>query len=179
MEETPGEAPAVSGDFRTGPVPSSAPRFDESELPPEPADSASPGEQIEYELLTETITFAQAADPSATAECPETGATAQESITCTVTYQGLEVPWNVDINGGEYVFSFEAAAESKPISRDVAEDALRWYAEAEAVLCDMEEFALVTPGGDTGVTCQAQGSGGVETFAMETGTYGTFSFTSS
>ncbi|MFC7328457.1 hypothetical protein [Marinactinospora rubrisoli] len=178
-ESAPAEAAAASGDFRTGPVPSSAPRFDENELPPDPGSSASPTEQIEYELLTETITFAQAADPSATAECPETDASTQESITCTVTYQGLEVPWNVDISGSEFVFSFEAEAERKPISRDIAEDALRWYAEAEAVLCDMEEYLLVTPDGDTGVTCQAQGSGGVETFAMETGAYGTFSFTSS
>ncbi|MFC3995578.1 hypothetical protein ACFOVU_06620 [Nocardiopsis sediminis] len=178
-EEAPAEAAADTGDFRTGPIPSSAPRFDESELPPEPAAGASPTEQIEYELLAETTTFAQAADPAATAECPETDAAAQETITCTVTYQGLEVPWSVDISGSEFVFSFEPRAEQQPISRDIAEDALRWYADTEAVLCDMEEYLLVAPDGDTDVTCQAQGSGGVETFAMETGTYGTFSFTSS
>ncbi|MFC4565050.1 hypothetical protein ACFO4E_24605 [Nocardiopsis mangrovi] len=178
-EEAPAEADAGSGDFRTAPVPSSAPGFDESELPPEPAEGATPTEQIEYELLAETTTFAQATDPSATAQCPETDAATQETITCTVTYQGLEVPWSVDINGSAYVFSFEPWAEQQPISRDIAEDALRWYADAEAVLCDMEEHRLVTPDGDTGVTCQAQASGGVETFAMDTGTYGTFSFAAS
>ncbi|NYE49937.1 hypothetical protein HDA32_005057 [Spinactinospora alkalitolerans] len=173
-EETAAEAPA--GELRSGPIPATAPEFDDSQLPPEPGDSASPAEQIEWNLLSEVNSFAMVYDPSSTADCPDTTASVDETITCTSTYQGMTSTWTVDITGGEYFFSYEYQADELVMSREIAEESLRYSYDAEAVACDMQEYELVTPGVDTGFTCQAQTEYGLETYTMESSAYGSLYF---
>lgn len=167
----------VSGDYRTGPIPASSPEFDESTLPAEPGDTATPTEQIEWEVLKSANQASLLYDPSSTAECTETQASVDETIDCTVTYQGLQIPYTVDVTGGSYIFSYEYRADSVPMVRDVVEDALRYWADAEAVRCDMDEAQLATPDIDSGVVCDAQTEYGVESYNVEVSAYGYVSFT--
>ncbi|TDQ54890.1 hypothetical protein [Actinorugispora endophytica] len=161
--------------LRTGPIPAEMPEFDEGELPPEPTEG-TPDEQIEWEILSTASSYVGSFDPASYADCPATNADTDETITCTSLVYGQSSTWTVDVTGGEYVFSYEYAADMVPLSREFTEESLRWQADSEAVACDMDEYQLGSVG-ESGITCEADdGYGGVTVYDLETSVYGGLSF---
>lgn len=173
---SPTESAESSGEFRSASIPASSPQFDEAALPKKPADDAPFKQKIEYKLLSETAEFAQLVDPASKATCPAVDATKDSTIECTVVYKGLSVPWTVKITGGQYVASYRAEAPKKPISREYAENYLRFREKTEEVACDMPEAVLVTPGADTGITCKSRSDGEITEFDYTVSAYGTARF---
>ncbi|MFE7708802.1 hypothetical protein ACFU6I_24050 [Streptomyces sp. NPDC057486] len=69
----------------------------ELEPQPSPADDASFDENLTYELRRKTLKMAQATGKT-TAECPkDLGSKSGTRATCTTTYEGLKVAWDVTI----------------------------------------------------------------------------------
>ncbi len=135
-------APAGDGgEFRTGPIPSSSVTFDE-ELPE--VDSDDPVVQVEGELVNMVQEFAMVTDSSTSASCDSFDASLNGTIDCTATFQGISIPFTVDIEGGEFIFSYTPTpTEGMVASRDVVEDEMRYMSDNESVRCTMDEFQLV------------------------------------
>ncbi len=116
-------------------------------LPPEPAEGAPVVERLEWKILRATAEYARELPLGTTAECPEIGDSQDRvEVTCTVTYRGLEVPWNAEVSNGGSVTTYSAeAAEGRAVARDVVEDCARHRSGAEHVRCDMDEVELIGP----------------------------------
>lgn len=155
-------------DYRTGEIPASMPEFDDTDFPAEPSESATATEKVQWEVLHYTNEYGMKHDPNSTAKCDETDGSINETITCDVTYGGRDVEYTVDIEGGETFFNYEYKPDNISLSREAVEAGYRWHTDSEAVLCDMSEYELVTPG-DTGITCEADTSTGVRTSTVELG----------
>ncbi|MET9647353.1 hypothetical protein [Streptomyces syringium] len=76
----------------------------EGELQPSPAADAAFSENLAYELRRKTQSMAGATG-KITAECPkDLGSKSGTTATCTTTFEGVKVEWNVSI-GGKSSFS--------------------------------------------------------------------------
>ncbi|WP_046468624.1 hypothetical protein [Allosalinactinospora lopnorensis] len=145
---------AEEGEFRTGPVPNGSADFDD--LPE--VDSTDPAEQVEGELANVVQEFAMTEDPSTDAACDGFDSSADSVVDCNVTFQGIDVPFEVEISGGESVFSYTPdPVEGMVASRDALEDETRYHTGNESVRCTMDEFQLVPVGEDIpDLTCHAK-----------------------
>ncbi|MQA25723.1 MAG: hypothetical protein GEU94_09650 [Micromonosporaceae bacterium] len=153
-----GDADAVKQARKGVPVPSPSGSY---EIPKPagkpPGDAARPDEQILYDLQERVV--AAAGVPAKTkAECEGgviTG-TVDQTVTCGITYEGLVVRYEVDIEGGTPTFNWTAVAESSVLTAEGV--GLAYWAkrgdDAAELRCDrMPEKKLVKLGRDTGYRC--------------------------
>ncbi|MDE3723181.1 hypothetical protein PWG71_17450 [Nocardiopsis sp. N85] len=177
VEEEP--ADVDTGDFNQGPIPSEKPELNESDLPPEPDNSAPLGERIAWEALEQVSTFASMTDPDATYQCPDIAGEEGESVTCTVNFLGEEFEYNIDIQSSGILISYEQDLPEGPLVREMVEDTLRWDAETEYVLCDMEsDLVRGRTSEDAPFTCQAldEETGDVSEYTLSISMYGAYTF---
>jgi hypothetical protein len=98
------------------------PALPEEELQPSPAGDATFGENLAYELRRKTLNMARAAG-EVTAACPK-GLTAKSgtTVTCTTTYEGLKVEWDVTVGDkpgwAQTMVEFEAVPRQGILTRD-------------------------------------------------------------
>ncbi|WP_307126208.1 hypothetical protein [Streptomyces sp. B1I3] len=133
----------------------------EEELRPSPADDATFAENLAYELRRKTLDMARAPG-KVTAECPkDVGSKSGTQVTCTATYEGLDVVWNVSIGEksgwSDNVVEFEAAPGKGVLTRDgVARLLYGNYRDSiDYALCnDIPEAVLVPLDTDTAYACE-------------------------
>ncbi|WP_148046399.1 hypothetical protein [Halostreptopolyspora alba] len=159
-------------EFRTGDVPASSVSFDEEV--PEP-DSDDPVTQVENSISATVQEFAMTIDDSVVTTCDSFDSSVDGTTHCTSTFKGEEMPFEVDITGGDYVFSYEMrATEGMVANREKVEDQTRWISDNPSVHCTMDEFQLV-PIDQTveDVACYAEGDD--TEYEVSFSTYGTIS----
>ncbi|MBM7442859.1 hypothetical protein [Streptomyces sp. HB132] len=131
------------------------------DLQPSPADDATFGENLAHELRRKTLAMADASG-EATAECPEDiGSTSGSQVSCTVTYEGLEVAWNVSIGDtsgwSDNVVEYTASPRTGVLTREgVARLLYGNHSDSiDYVLCnDIPEAVLVPLNTETDYTCE-------------------------
>ncbi|MGH3740537.1 MAG: hypothetical protein ACRDT1_04280 [Micromonosporaceae bacterium] len=145
--------PSPSGDYRNP-----KPKTDE------PGTSASPDEQILYDLQ-ERVVGAAGVEAKTHARCVGgviTG-TVDQSVTCKVRYRGLTVAYQVEIQGGSPTFTWSAKAKSGVLTAEGI--GLAYWAKHNAtssqLRCDeMPEKQLVKLGEDIGFRCYRKSEDG-------------------
>jgi|GEM_PF-6190243 len=172
------DAEAPSGEYRNAPIPAADPAdsWGEDQLPQKPSNEDGLRMVIEHGVLVETATFAREFDPDGTAQCPEVSGSKDEAITCTVTYLGLDLEWEVEVKGGNYVSSYSAQAPDRVVSRSFVEDALRFDQQTEDVYCDIDEHHLTPATGDEKFNCGSLTDGEESTWELVLSRYGEASF---
>ncbi|MEU5168924.1 MULTISPECIES: hypothetical protein [Streptomyces] len=131
------------------------------DLQPSPADDATFGENLAYELRRKTLAMADASG-EATAECPEdVGSKSGTQVSCTVTYEGLEVAWNVSIGDesgwSENVVEYTAAPRNGLLTREGVARLLygNHRDSIDYALCnDIPEAVLVPLNTETDYACE-------------------------
>lgn len=130
-----------------------------SPIEPSPARDESLEAKILYALKSKVAKQAGISIKT-TAQCdPAIKSNADQKTTCTVTYEGLSVPFEVEINGGRTVASYRARPSKALLVKDGVHIAFAHYAEPYADLSslrcsdDLPEKALVEVDGKTGYTC--------------------------
>ncbi|MFG2561287.1 hypothetical protein [Streptomyces sp. NPDC048496] len=120
-----------SGDAGAKPAPVGAvlpqkltepPALPEDELQPSQADDATFGENLAYELRRKTLNMARAAG-KVTSTCPKgLEPKGGSKVTCTTTYEGLEVEWDVTVGDkpgwSDNMVEFEAVPRQGILTRD-------------------------------------------------------------
>ncbi|MGH3646128.1 MAG: hypothetical protein ACRDTM_02975 [Micromonosporaceae bacterium] len=140
------EVPSPSAPYKT-PQPAGKP----------PGDSASPTQQILYDLQQRVVRTAGVSEKTK-ASCAGgliTG-TVDQTVKCTVTYQGLKVTYQVEIAGGTPTFSWVATTEKAVLTAEGVGIAYwaKFGRDAEVVRCDkMPKLKLVPLGKDTDFRC--------------------------
>jgi hypothetical protein len=82
------------------PSPAGKPVGSNPTLSPSPGTNASLAENLKYELRRKTVAMAYAMGRTrATCDRANIAAKADTKLSCTVTYQGVRVPWDVTIKG--------------------------------------------------------------------------------
>ncbi|MBB4929278.1 hypothetical protein F4561_000098 [Lipingzhangella halophila] len=151
------EAPAgADGDFRVGEIPAESVSFDEEV--PEP-ESDDPVTQVENAVSVQVQEFAHTIDDSITTTCDDFDSTIDTTTTCTSTFKGESIPFDIDVTGGEYIFNYEMIpTEGLVANREKVEEQTRWISENESVYCTMDEWQMV-PVDQTveDITCYAEG----------------------
>ncbi|MFD5554123.1 hypothetical protein ACFWIA_09820 [Streptomyces sp. NPDC127068] len=118
-------------------------------LQPSPAAGAPFGEQLAYELRTRTLNMAKAGG-DVSAECPDSAASkAGTELTCTSTYEGLKLTWDVKI-GETSDFSsshveYQATPRKAVLTRDGAARLLYGNYTPDAVRCSGIPRAVLVP----------------------------------
>jgi hypothetical protein len=164
-DRTPVADPGVDYSKLGVPVPSPTGRHatPEPKVRP-PGDNANPSDQVLFDLQQRVVRTAGVV-AATTARCAGgviTG-TVDQTVDCTVTYQGLKVTYQVAITGGTPTFSWVAITEKSVLT---AEGVGRAYwakhgEDATAVRCDkMPQKRLVPLGEDTDFRCYHMGSDG-------------------
>ena len=132
-----------------------------------PGDNASPTDQILYDLQQRVVAAAGVkADMSAACEGGVITGTVDQSVTCTITYDGLDVKYQVDIEGGTPTFNWSAVTGSTVLTSEGV--GLAYWAkhgtDSPELRCDkMPEKKLVKLGKDTGYRCyRKKGDGWVQ-----------------
>lgn len=168
------EAAAPSGEFRNGPIPDADPsdNWGEDELPAEPDRDAPFSEGIEHQVLVWTAEFAHDYDPDASVTCDDTDGSTDETITCTATFFGTELPWQIAISGGSMVASFSPESSERIVSRGFVEDALRYEKDTEDVYCDFEEYVVVDSEADESFECRSLADGEESVWELSLSGYG-------
>jgi hypothetical protein len=116
---------------------------------PSPDEGAPFAEQLAHELRTRTLKMA-AAPGATTAECPKTLASKKgTNVTCTTTYEGLKVQWDVTIGdksawSDNYV-SYEATPRTGILTRDGVARLLFGNFRPDYVLCNDIPKATLAP----------------------------------
>ncbi|CAL9508518.1 hypothetical protein SUDANB121_03602 [Nocardiopsis dassonvillei] len=177
VEEEPVEVDTE--DFNQGPVPSEKPELNEDDLPPEPDNSAPLSERIAWEALEQVSIFASMTDPDATYQCPDIAGEEGESVTCTVNFLGEEFEYKIDIQSSGILISYEPELPEGPLVREMVEDTLRWDAETEYVLCDMEsDLVRGRTSEDAPFTCRSLDAetGDVREHTLSISRYGAYTF---
>lgn len=84
-------------------------------------------------------------DDSVVSVCDSFDPDIDVSVSCTSTFHGIDIPWEVDIvSSDEFTFEYDPVpSEGLVASRDNVEDEMRWTSDAEAVHCTMEEWQMV------------------------------------
>ena len=140
------------------PVPSPTGPYQTPE-PPEgpPGETADPTQQILYDLRQRVVRMAGI--PIQTeASCAGgviTG-TVDQNVTCSVTYQGLTVEYQVEITGGTPTFTWVATTDTGLLTAEGVGQAYwaKYGTDASEVRCDpMPEQRLVKLGEDTDYRC--------------------------
>jgi hypothetical protein len=140
-------------------VPAPGPKLDEDPQPttPEPADSAPAIDKIKWELGKQTIkTAGVAKDTTATCTPNTISGKQDETIKCTVTYAGQQVPYSVNVDGGEYFVSYKYLPTKGVLLREVVLNEFghsSYYDTARDPQCTVPEVALVDLDAPTGATC--------------------------
>lgn len=133
----------------------------DEELQPSPADDAPFAENLAYELRRKTLDMARAPG-KVTADCPkDVGSRSGTRVTCTTTYEGLKVVWNVSIGkksgwSDNYV-EYQAAPAKGLLTRDgVARLLYGNYRDSiDYALCnDIPAAVLVPLDTDTAYSCE-------------------------
>lgn len=168
----------ADGDFRNAPVPTTDPDDAwEQDLPEEPSRDASLGEQIEYELTSAAAEFSHHYDADASVECPDVKGDKDEDVTCDMTYFGQKIAWDVSISGGSMVARYEYQSDQAVLSREYLENALRFKAEAEDVMCELDaEFTAVNPQEIEPITCHSRKDGTQTVWQLRVGGSGSTTF---
>lgn len=129
-----------------------------------PGDNASPSDQVLYDLQQRVVRTAGVVATTA-ARCSGgviTG-TVDQSVECTVTYQGLKITYDVKITGGTPTFSWVATTKKSVLTAAGVGRAYwaKYGADATDVRCDkMPEKRLVPIGEDTDFRCYYEGPDG-------------------
>lgn len=140
------------------PVPSPSGSY-ETPKPPvrTPGDNASPTDQILYDLQQRVVAAAGVkAQMSAACEGGVITGTVDQTVTCTITYDGLDVKYQVDIDGGTPTFNWTAVTDSTVLTSEGVGLAYwaRYGADSPELRCDkMPDKKLVKVGKDTGYRC--------------------------
>lgn len=129
-----------------------------------PGENASPADQVLYDLQQRVVRTAGVTARTA-ARCGGgviTG-TVDQTLDCTVSYQGLKVKYHVEITGGTPTFSWVATTDKSVLTAEGVARAYwaRYGAEAAEVRCDkMPQKRLVPIGEPSDYRCYHQGSDG-------------------
>ncbi|MEW2298221.1 hypothetical protein ABZ719_36995 [Streptomyces sp. NPDC006743] len=138
----------------------------ELEPSPSPAGSAPFSDQLAYELRSKTLEMADAPGRT-TAQCPKTtGSKKGTKVTCTSTYEGLEIRWEVTLGDkapwsvtGDYV-SYEATPSTGILTRDGVARVLYGNFGPEYVLCnDIPKAVLAPLNAPSKYSCEPVGKG--------------------
>ncbi|EYT83937.1 hypothetical protein CF54_04335 [Streptomyces sp. Tu 6176] len=128
---------------------------------PSPAASAPFAEQLAYELRSRTLEMA-AAPGSTTGKCPRTAVSKKGAkVTCTTTYKGLEVRWDVTLGdkapwsvSGDYV-SYKALPRTGILTRDGVARLFYGNFSPDYLLCnDIPEAVLAPLNAKSAYTCE-------------------------
>lgn len=168
----------AEGDFRNAPVPEADPKDAwEQDLPTKPGSDKSMGEQIEFELVSAAAEFAHQYDDKAEVECPDVEGGKDKTVTCEMTYFGQKVEWEVSISGGTMVATFEYKSDQSVLSREYLENALRFKAQTEYVMCELdEEFTAVETANIEPITCHSLKDGEQTGWEVSVGSRGATTF---
>ncbi len=156
QQERPAPEAAASGLPVTEPDEESAPPSPTPQVSP-PGETATPAEQILYDLQSRVVLTAGVPAPT-TAECDAsviTG-TIDQHLTCTVTYQGLTISYEVQVEGGRQTFSWRATTTESVLTAAGVQAAYwrAFHADHDELRCDdMPEAELVPLSEDTGYRC--------------------------
>jgi hypothetical protein len=128
---------------------------------PSPSDDATLSENLAYELRRKTLDMAKAAG-EVTARCPKKVASKNGTrVTCTTTYEGLEVVWDVNIGEksalSDNLVEYEAVPRKGILTRDgVARLLYGNYRDSiDYALCnDIPQAVLVPLNAKTTYTCE-------------------------
>ncbi|MEU9673437.1 hypothetical protein AB0D92_07805 [Streptomyces parvus] len=123
-----------------------------------PAADATFAENVAYELEDKTLTMAGFAGET-TGRCPkDLGSTPGSAATCTVTYEGLEVEWNVTIGEkgwSDNVVEYEAFPLQGILTRDgLARLLFGNNSGLDYALCNDIPKAVLVPLGETTYKCE-------------------------
>lgn len=153
-----GESDAVEKAKEGVPVPSPSSSYETPKPAGKPpGDAARPDEQILYDLQERVVATAGVqAETKAKCEGGVITGTVDQTVTCNITYEGLVVTYEVDIEGGTPTFNWTAVAESSVLTAEGV--GLAYWAkhgdDAAELRCDkMPEKKLVKLGKDTGYRC--------------------------
>lgn len=160
-------------------------RWQKPELPAEPSGSDRTA-KLKYDLIKSVITAAGVTSKSISAKCANEplDMTKDKSVECTVTYEGLTVPFAVEIKGGQYVASYTYRPNKLPLAKEKAEwellySEVRYRNDIAAASCDMKAVELVDVAREGAFNCKLTKVDG--TTIQELGTlsiYGDVYFTS-
>jgi hypothetical protein len=164
-DHAPARDPGVDYSKLGVPVPSPSGRY--ATLEPKvktPGDNASPSDQVLFDLQQRVVRTAGvvAATRARCAGGVITG-TIDQTVDCTVTYQGLKITYRVQITGGTPTFSWVATTRKSVLTAEGVGRAYwaKYGADAATVRCDkMPEKRLVPIGEDTDFRCYHEGSDG-------------------
>lgn len=178
VSESEGGGDVAEGDFRNAPVPGADPRDAwEKDLPAEPDREAALGEKIEYELTSAAAEFAHDYDDKAKVDCPEVKGDKDEDVTCEMTYFDQKITWEVSITGGSVVARYEYTSDQQVLSREYLENALRFKAQSEDVLCELDaEYTVVDPKKIDPITCHSLADGKQTAWQLSVGGTGSTTF---
>ncbi|GIG99481.1 hypothetical protein Pma05_60540 [Plantactinospora mayteni] len=166
------EASSFGGEPAAGPAttaPAPAPEGETVAMPTEPYATPSPAEpspkrdapfesKVHYELRSMVAKQAGISIKSDVSCAAKISGSADQKTTCTVSYQGLEVPFEVEVTGGRYVASYRARPQKALLVRAGVHEAfarsVERFADPASLRCaQMPEKALVEIDKETGFTC--------------------------
>lgn len=168
----------AEGDFRNAPVPTNDPKDAwEKDLPAEPDREAPLAEKIEFELVSAAAEYTHQYDDKSEVTCPDIKGDKDEDVTCEMTYFGQKVEWKVSISGGSMVARYEYESEQSVQSREFLENALRYKAQTEDVMCELdEEYTVVNPQKTEPVVCHSLKDGEQANWQLSIGARGAVTF---
>ncbi|MFF3786237.1 hypothetical protein [Streptomyces sp. NPDC001933] len=140
------------------------PALPEEELQPSPDSDAPLSTNLVYELRRRTINMARASGKTA-GECPrDLKPKAGTKATCTITYEGLEVVWDVTIGEEpgmwDNLVQYQAVPRKGVLTRDGAAGLLYGNYDPELVRCNNIPKAVLVPlNAATTYTCQTVDKG--------------------
>jgi hypothetical protein len=140
------------------------PAMPEGELQPSPAADAPFSKNLAYDLRRKTLDMAMA-EGKTVGECPDDVASKTGTrVTCTVTYEGLEVVWDVTIGDksgwSDNVVQYKAVPRKGVLTRDGAARLLYGNYRPELVRCNNIPKAVLVPlNAKTEYTCQTVDKG--------------------
>jgi hypothetical protein len=154
-------SPTVSATAGKGsPVPDASGKYAvPSPLAPSPAREASAQDKVLYDLYAKVTRQAGVAKAT-TGRCePTLTGKVDQTVTCTVVFDGLDVPFTVEVSGGSFVFSYKAKAAKVVLAAEGVRAKFADYATSLAkpgsLSCDANLPAkqLVDPEKPTGYQC--------------------------
>jgi hypothetical protein len=153
--------PPTTLTFRSGTVPESPPGAAHLKHPPRPSPDKGFRKDLNWLLIRQTSDLAGALHPGTKVDCPAdmTGNTAG-TYTCTVTYQGLAVSWEVEVAPRGAVVDLKTRTKTIAVDRDYVEDSLRYRNSTPDVECEMPEAALIPFDGVSPIVCRARSTKG-------------------
>ncbi|MFF9508057.1 hypothetical protein ACF1BU_19870 [Streptomyces sp. NPDC014724] len=140
------------------------PTMPEGELQPSPDADAPFSKNLAYELRRKTLDMAKA-EGKTVGECPnDVASKAGTHVTCTITYEGLDVVWDVTIGEksgwSDNVVQYQAVPRKGVLTRDGAARLLYGNYDPELVRCNnIPEAVLVPMNTKTKYTCQTVDKG--------------------